>query len=317
VAVYDVYQELNQKLNKSLTNRFPELTFANGIDVPIAFNLAPGAESVSVDEITARGEAGLLGSDSSDIPLVQIAVSKTQAPVVMAVAGYSIGFKSDRAYGFSGKSAMITERSVMAVRRAIDERLNFFIAYGEPSLGIRGFYNNAGVTPIASPFDPNVATYETLVTFFVNLVLSMGLTTFSQSFPTDIIISRRLLIRLANTRSTTQTTMSALEAVQGAIRAIDGYQGVTLRARPESDSAILTQRAVTGVPANRDRIVVYRRDPMVLEAQMESAVAQMMPAKYMYADPKMAMNYPMFACCSAPQIYDPQSVSYVDIVTSV
>ena len=85
MAVYDVYQELNQKLNKSLTNRFPELTFANGIDVPIAFNLAPGAESVSVDEITARGEAGLLGSDSSDIPLVQIAVSKTQAPVVMAV----------------------------------------------------------------------------------------------------------------------------------------------------------------------------------------------------------------------------------------
>jgi hypothetical protein len=311
--VHNIYSELEQRLNKTITQRFPELTFANGVDVPTVPTLAPGAESVSVDEISGYGQAGLLGAESSDIPLVQISVGKGISPVVMAVAGYSVGFKADRAYSFSGKSQLVTDRSVLMVRRAIDERLHYFAAYGDAGLGVRGLYNNAAVAPVASAFDPNTADYAAYLTFFMDLILNMGLTTTNLSIPTDILIPRKMLLRMSKLVKPTGISMGILATIQGDLAAMDGYSNIRIVTRPESESDNITAKAVIGVPANKDRVVVYRKDPMVLERQVENRLAQLMPSKYIFADPKGAINYPMFGCASATQIYETNSISYIDV----
>ena len=314
--VHNVWGELEQRLNKTITQRFPEMTFFNGVDIPTTFDLEPGAQSVSVDVVTGYGTAGLLGQESSDIPLVQVNLTKDQFPVVMAVAGYAMGFKSERSYNFSGKADLITDRSVLLVRRAIDERLNWFAAYGDPAIGARGFYNNAQVTVDNNAFNPNTATYSDWITFVLDQVLGIGTASFGTVVPTDILMSRNAIKRAAMVTDPQNANVSALMAIRDRLAAIDGYQNITIRSRPESDASMLTARAVPGITPTKDRIVVYRKDPMAQSRQMEASLAELMPEKYVFADPKANVIYPMFSCASATAVHELNAMKYVDIVAA-
>lgn len=312
---HNLYGELEQKLGKTITQRFPSLTIANGVDVPTTADLEEGADTVSVDVVTGYGQAGLLGAESSEIPLVQVNVTKDQAPIVMAVAGYAVSFKTERAYSFSGKSAMVTDKSVLFTRRAIDERLNTFGAYGDAGLGVKGLYNFTGVTPTNSTFDPNTATYTQWIDFLMGLVLDAGINTFDTTIPTDILISRRMMKRAAAVTNAQEASKNVLQAIADRLAAMDGYENVKVRSRPESDAATLLARGVRA-DNTRDRVVVYRKDPMSIGRQVESDLAQMMPEKYVFADPKAGMVYPMFSCATATQLYESNSVSYVDVLAA-
>jgi hypothetical protein len=310
-TVHNIYGELEQRLNKTLTQRFPELTFANGVDIPTTTDLEAGADAVSVDVVTGYGQAGLLGAESSDIPLVQVNVGKDLAPVVMAVAGYAVGFKTDRAYSFSGKSAIVTDRSVLMVRRAIDERLHFYAAYGDPGLGTRGLINSANVTPTTPAFNPNTADFATWVSFLMDLILGMGMSTNGLTIPTDVLIPPNMMRRAAGVANA-GGDMNVLSTVRERLDAIDGYQQVAIRSRPEVSSAMLFAKGVRGSDT-LDRIVIYRKDPMAVARQVESTLAQLMPQKYVFADPKASVVYPMFSCATATQIYETNSISYIDV----
>jgi hypothetical protein len=231
----------------------------------------------------------------------------------MAVAGYALGFQAERSYSYSGKSSLITERSVLMVRRAIDERLHYFAAYGEPAVGSTGFYNNAAITPVSSSFNPNTATYSDWISFVLDGVLGIGLGSYNTIIPDEILFSRNMIKRAMAATDTYNANVSAMVAIRDRLNALDGYENVRIRSRPESDSATLEAKGVMASGTNKDRVVVYKKDPMTLARQMESSIAQMMPSKYAFSGGDGRIVYPMFSCASATQIYETNAISYIDV----
>lgn len=318
-SIANVMSELEQRLERTIVQRFRELPYVNGDAIPTELTLEPGATSVSVDAIRGYGTAALLSPQGTDIPLVQIDISKDQAPIVMAVAGYRVSFQTQRAYDFTGKSDMITDKSVMMVRRAIDERLNSFAAYGEPAIGARGLYNPVGVTPVVSAFNPNTADYSAWIAFLMGLVLNVSLGTNDLQIPTDICLSEGIMRAAALVTDPQNADVSVMQAVRSRLDAMgDLYRNIRFRYAPESNSAVLEAKGIMTAGTNRDRIVVYRKDLMCLSRQMESSIAQMFPAEYVQQNgPDLGITYPMFSCASATQLHETNSLQLIDVTKVV
>jgi hypothetical protein len=308
-TVHNVYSELEQRLGETISSTFDELTFRNGLDIPTTFDLEPGANTVSVDIVTGFGQAGLLGREASEIPLVQVNVTKDQNPIVMAVAGYSMTFSSERAYDFSGRSSLISDYSVLMTRRAIDERIHYFAAYGEKNLNCFGFYNNPLVTVVSPVFTPDTATYSDWVTFLMGQIL--GFSVRNKTKPTTIFISRAMMLRAASALNPNNIDVDALTNVKSRLSGMSGFENFKIEDREESDTDMLTLRS--GTAATKDRCVVFKKNPMALARQMEQSIAEMMPEKYIYNDQKGALVYPMFSAASATHVRDTSALSYIDV----
>jgi hypothetical protein len=297
------------------------MTFHNGIDIPTTFDLEPGAQTVSSQMIETSGEATLLGVRSNDIPLVKVKMSKGSASVVMAAAGYSIDFQSERAYNFSGKAGLVNEKHVNKTRRAIDEKLHYFAAYGDQNLGVTGLLNKTGVTATTSTFDVNSASYANAIDFCMALVTDLSLDTrgvFGTSL--TVLCGAKTFHKLARITDPQNADRSVLQAVYSRLQAMGrGYESVRFEPRWELDSAMLenTRFGVMSSGTNRDRWVVYAKSPEVCSRQMEASIAQLFPREYVRTDENGAIVYPMFSVASETQISTLNAIKYIDAPRAV
>ena len=316
---YNVWTELEQVLNRTLENQFPNLTFHNGIDVPTTFDLQPGAQTVSSELISVYGEAALMGVRSNDVPLVKITMSKGSAPVVMAVAGWSLDFQSQRSYNFSGKAGIVSDRSVKTVRRVLDEKLHYYAAYGDLNLGSTGLLNKSGVTTSVSTYNVNstaTTAFSDTLDYLMAMVLDMAYDTrnvFGEGL--TILAPAKAFNKMARITDPQDTSVNVFKAFYDRLRAMGaGYESVQILPRFELDSAMLEQ-ARFGVMAsgtNRDRWVVYAKNPDVCARQMEEGMAQLFPQEFVRPDENGAIVYPMFQVASETQVYTTNAIKYID-----
>lgn len=297
------YYELTQKLQDVVTQRFRDLPFENGTIVPTTTDLDPGVREVAEDVMTGVGEATLLAPGASDIPLVQVNVTEDRYPVVMAVSAYSLEFQEQRSLEYSRKP--VREERLRFARRAIAERINRFAAYGDTAIATRGFLNNANISVDNNSFATN-ATFDVWVAFLMDVILRVGLDSDQVTQTTDVLMSPRMYAAAQKVTATTGGTnveKSALQAVRERLIGNDGVPSVNFWPVPECASARLEKYGVQSAATNRDRIVVYNREPMTCARQIEAAIAQLMPEEYVQTK-GTTRYYPLFSCASATKIRD-------------
>jgi hypothetical protein len=308
VASVQFVEDLRLSLNRVLEVPLEGLPFYDGTDIPVTFDLPPGVQTVSIDFFRAVGEAALIAPGASDIPLVHVAATRDDIPVVAAVSSYETDFFGERANTFAGKETLVQDRRVKAVLRVIAEKIHKFAAVGEPQLGVRGLLNNAQVTLTNSAFNGNTATFNDFVTFFMDIILTPIFSSNRVAMVDSIRISPNLMRKLITSIHPTDANTTALETINKRLAALS--RNVSIIERPECASSYLEANGVQAVGANLDRVLVFYNNEDVLARQMEDAVAQPFPDEYAVVKGTKRF-FPMFAVTSATQIYNLDSLTYI------
>jgi hypothetical protein len=313
----DLWVYLAQKLAIRTQFRFPNLPFENGELVPTIPDLPAGEDEVgNLFTTGAMGEeAILLAPGASDIPLTPFSLGTDKVGVVMAAKGYSITWQQFRRMLRLGLQSTIENQQIDKVRFAIAQKLNRFSALGEPALGHTGLFNNSRVTPVNSSFNPNTATYAQWVSFFVDIVLSSGLSNDGETIlaPTTLLMPQKMLVLAAQALNPINGNVSAIQAAADQLRLQFQREPLEIVATPYASSDILERFRIFPAGTNRDRLVVYTKDESVLSRRIENKVAQLVDERFLPSvTQNMTQVFPFFSCSSATMIHDPTGVRYIN-----
>jgi hypothetical protein len=275
-TIHHIYRGLTQRLPNFIGPIYRDLKFETGEIVPTMADLQPGVEQVLEDVINEMGEALIL-ADTMDIPMVEVGMSTDYYPTFMIAAGYYFTWKSTRALEFAGTFNTIADRKLGRVSRAIAERCHKFSAVGDVRLGQRGFLNSDLVPLRATTFDPTAVgtTADTLRSFLIDAVWFMYTDRAGYTrFPSDMLISPKLYRKAIDLRMP-DSSESVLESVLSAINGGDsgdvtvGYSTLNIKQAPECGSDYLEANGVQPAGTNKDRIVVFSKDPQVVHRNIE------------------------------------------------
>lgn len=313
MGLWDFLKEsLEKRIEEAdLTAEYP---FENGSAIPTTVDLKPGAETVPGGTLKRVGSAILLAKGASDIPLVQVSMTKDSYPVVLAASAFEVEFQEDMAYRAASVETIMHDFKLDTAREAIAERLNRFATYGEPVLGSFGLFNNPNVSVTNSSFNPNTATFQEWVTFLVGQILSAnrvaGQTTTANI--TDVILPDNAMIRAEGLTDPNDSNLSVLTAVEARLSRLNGGSGINFIQSPLGNSAILEANGVMPVGTNKDRIVIYAKRPSVLSRQINVKIAELAPPEYIQLR-GLTRLFPVFSFASATKVHNPRRIRYVDI----
>lgn len=320
-------RDLEQTLLGLLAKRYEKLKFYEmgpaGI-LPILPDLEAGAAEVVRETVNERGTASLLTDTATDIDIVDLGMGENRYRTYAWASSFMVSHMQERALDFSQRRAFVYQRKQAAVMRAIAERVNTFLAYGEAALGQTGFFNNASVTTDDTTFDffGATTTPDQMSEFILDTAGQVSDTSSGTYDAIDVVVSRDIYRKLENTRMTdgSSSVMNHILGAGGTVRRI-------VRAT-EAGSASLTAASL-GV-ANKDRIVFYSKDdvlppdldgamqvgatPELLEVHVEPV--QMMPPAF-WEVKKAAYIVPMFMCTTPLIVNHPDSMFYVDVPKKV
>jgi hypothetical protein len=303
-----LYRALEQKLPKVLGKRYRELKFENGTIVPTTADLEPGAAEIVRETVDEIGDADIVGDGAFDIPVVDVSAAEDRYKIFMIASAFSYTFQQERAY--EKGDAQINDRKMQLARRSIAERHNRIGAYGDNRLNVPGFLNNPSVILDNNAFDPyNVnTTPEQIAAFFIDTIKALHAASNNVEMPSDCLISVPLYFLLIKLRMS-NSSMTLMEYIEKALS--DNEITFDLLKCEECNSAALEARGVQAAGTNKDRIVLYPKDPEVVERHIE--LPKLMPQEWVTIKEGRRV-YPMFSCTTQTVINYPGAIRYIDII---
>jgi len=320
MPVSALWQYISEGLEIRNNYRFPQYPFENGTLIPTTGDLPPGKDEVGALFMGGNlgEEAILLAPGAADIPLTPVRLTTDNYPVVMAAKGYAIQWQEARTQEALKIRQLVETRKIDIVRSEIAKRLNRFGAIGEPVLGYTGLYNNPNVSVTVSSFNPNTATYSQWVEFLIDTILSAGLSADGETVlePDTILLSQRMRVLASRIMNPQNGDVSALDAAIEQLGASAAGNAASFIRSPFSSSDILERYRVFTPGTNRDRIVIYTKDPAVVSRRIESKVAQLVDEEFL-APTGLTRIFPFFSCSSGTMIHDAAGIKYIDVVKAV
>lgn len=321
MPVSALWQYIAEGLEIRNNYRFPQFPFENGTLIPTTGDLPPGKDQVGALFMGGNlgEEAILLAPGAADIPLTPVTLTTDNYPVVMAAKGYAVMWQEARTQDSLKIRQLVENRKIDIVRSEIAKRLNRFAAIGEPVLGYTGLYNNPNVSVTVSSFNPNTATYSQWVEFLIDTILSAGLSADGETVlePDTILLSQRMRVLASRIMNPQNGDVSALDAAIEQLGTSAAGNAASFIRSPFSSSDILEKYRVFTPGTNRDRIVIYTKDPAVVSRRIESTVAQLVDEQFLAPTQGLTRIFPFFSCSSGTMIHDAAGIKYIDVVKAV
>jgi hypothetical protein len=197
---------------------------------------------------------------------------------------------------------------MQACIRAIQEKRDRIAAYGDSTLAIRGLLNNSNISVDNNSFNPYTATAAQLADFLIALVRTFDSNSATVFRPNVALISTNLFYRtIALTMPNGDKTVK--DFVEGAL-STEGIK-FEFRRRRQCDGPYLEANGVQAGGTNRDRIVLYKLDPEVIERHVE--MIQLAPMTYIQTK-GLERLYPMFGCVTPTMVNYTTAIQYTDVV---
>ena len=133
---------------------YAELKLLNGGLLPINTSIPEGAEEDTYDVLDSSGEADIVGDFSDDIKTVEVFGNEYTNKIKSIADAYIYSvqdMRKDRMLGNVGRS-VITSKA-LAARKAVDQKVEKMLGFGDSRFGITGMFNNSNV-----PIDAVAAT---------------------------------------------------------------------------------------------------------------------------------------------------------------
>lgn len=232
--------------------------------LPMATDVNPGAEAIAYHQYDQYGAAKIIAPNAKDIPRVDVSKAEFTSPVKTIAAAYGVEWHTLKRNAMAG-GVSILEKRASAARRAIEQGIDDVMATGNADAGLEGMINHSAVTVVS-------ATYGAMSGNNAEdnyKELSEAITTIESDTKgihqaTQIILPISQYQKIATQPwSTTASELTVLEFFKR------NHPNVSV-----DHWYKLTDAAANGTD---DRMVVYAKDPEVVEGQLPLDFEQLPP----------------------------------------
>lgn len=266
--------------------------------IPVDTSAHPFAQTVTYYSSDKFGRAEWINGNADDIPLAGTERAEHKTSVYMAAIGYGWGYEEINHAMMLGIN--LTADDAAAARRAYEEMVDRVMLRGDTTKKFFGLLDYPGVVAASAVTgDWDNATEDEILADINSGILGIASDTLYTSIADTILLPPAKLNKLA-TRRLGDTTMTILEFLR---------QNNTYTAMTRQPLDIRAMRGLeTAGTGGTQRMISYRRDPMVLKAHIP------MPHRFLpvYQDGPLRWIVPGVFRIGGLDIRRPLEVRYID-----
>jgi hypothetical protein len=264
--------------------------------LPVTSEAGPGAQTFTYRIMDSTGEFKLLADAADDLPRADI--SQIEKSINIRSFGGSFGYTVQELRAAQMANLALEQRRASAVRRAYEEKVEDVAMFGESSVGLAGFFNNATVDVVSANkwFTGTTATGTTsqdmldLLNYGVSAIISASQ---MKEQPDTILMAYEDYNKVSTTRNSDSSDVTVLEYF---LRTNPYIRNVEPINQLDSSNG--------GVSTNR--MVVYKRDPEKVQLHIPQPLELFPPQQR-----GLEFIVPAHARVGGVALYYPKSVIYV------
>ena len=261
--------------------------------LPVTAEAGPGAQTFTYRIMDATGDFKLISDAADDLPRAD--VSQTEKSINIRSFGGSFGYTVQELRAAQMANLSLEQRRASAVRRAYEEKVESVAMFGEGSVSLAGFFNNATVDVISANkwFSTASVTAQEMLEILNQGVSAIISGSKMKEQPDTILISYEDYNIISTTRNSDSSDVTVLEYF--------------LRTNPFiRDVEPINQLAAANSSLAKNRMVVYKRDPQKVQLHIPQPLELFPPQQR-----GLEFIVPAHARVGGVALYYPKSVKYV------
>ena len=261
--------------------------------LPVTAEAGPGSQQFTYRIMDATGDFKLISDAADDLPRAD--VSQTEKSINIRSFGGSFGYTVQELRAAQMANVALEQRRAAAVRRAYEEKVESVAMFGEGSVSLAGFFNNATVDVISANkwFSTSSVTAQEMLEI-LNQGVSAIISGSNMKEQLDTIL---MPYEDYNTVSTTRNSDSSDVTV------LEYF----LRTNPYIRNVEpINQLAAANSSLAKNRLVVYKRDPQKVQLHIPQPLELFPPQQR-----GLEFIVPAHARVGGVALYYPKSVKYV------
>lgn len=263
--------------------------------LPVTSEAGQGAQTFTYRIMDSTGEFKLIADAADDLPRADI--SQVEKSINIRSFGGSFGYTVQELRAAQMANISLEQRRASAVRRAYEEKVEAVAMFGESSVNLAGFFNNATVDIIAADrwFTGSTASGTAqdmleLLNYGVSAIINASN---MKEQPDTILLAYEDYNKVSTTRNSDSSDVTVLEYF---LRTNPYIRNVEPINQLDKDNSVL----------NTNRMVVYKRDPEKVQLHIPQPLELFPPQQR-----GLEFIVPAHARVGGVAIYYPKSVIYV------
>ena len=263
--------------------------------LPVTSEAGPGAQTFTYRIMDSTGEFKLIADAADDLPRADI--SQVEKSINIRSFGGSFGYTVQELRAAQMANIALEQRRASAVRRAYEEKVEAVAMFGESSVNLAGFFNNATVDVIATDrwFTGSTASGTAqdmleLLNYGVSAIINASN---MKEQPDTILLAYEDYNKISTTRNSDSSDVTVLEYF---LRTNPYIRNVEPVNQLDADNSVL----------NTNRMVVYKRDPEKVQLHIPQPLELFPPQQR-----GLEFIVPAHARVGGVALYYPKSVIYV------
>jgi hypothetical protein len=239
----------------------------------------------------STGEFKLIADAADDLPRADI--SQVEKSINIRSFGGSFGYTVQELRAAQMANIALEQRRASAVRRAYEEKVEAVAMFGESTVGLAGFFNNATVDVIAADKWFDTATAQEMLELLNYGVSAIINASNMKEQPDTILLAYEDYNKISTTRNSDSSDVTVLEYF---LRTNPYIRNVEPINQLDAGNSVL----------NTNRMVVYKRDPEKVQLHIPQPLELFPPQQR-----GLEFIVPAHARVGGVALYYPKSVIYV------
>ena len=261
--------------------------------LPVTAEAGPGSQQFTYRIMDATGDFKLISDAADDLPRAD--VSQTEKSINIRSFGGSFGYTVQELRAAQMANVALDQRRAAAVRRAYEEKVESVAMFGEGSVNLAGFFNNATVDVISANkwFSTSAVTAQEMLEILNQGVSAIISGSNMKEQPDTILMPYEDYNTVSTTRNSDSSDVTVLEYF--------------LRTNPYIRNVEpINQLAAANSSLAKNRLVVYKRDPQKVQLHIPQPLELFPPQQR-----GLEFIVPAHARVGGVALYYPKSVKYV------
>jgi hypothetical protein len=256
--------------------------------LPVTAEAGPGSQQFTYRIMDATGDFKLISDAADDLPRAD--VSQTEKSINIRSFGGSFGYTVQELRAAQMANVALEQRRAAAVRRAYEEKVESVAMFGEGSVNLAGFFNNATVDVISANkwFSTSAVTAQEMLEILNQGVSAIISGSNMKEQPDTILMPYEDYNTVSTTRNSDSSDVTVLEYF--------------LRTNPY----IRNVEPINQLAAANSSLVVYKRDPQKVQLHIPQPLELFPPQQR-----GLEFIVPAHARVGGVALYYPKSVKYV------
>jgi len=261
--------------------------------LPVTSEAGPGAQTFTYRIMDSTGEFKLIADAADDLPRADI--SQTEKSINIRSFGGSFGYTVQELRAAQMANIALEQRRAAAVRRAYEEKVEEVALFGESSVGLSGFFNNATVDVVTADkwFTDSGTTAQEMLELLNYGVSAIINASKMKEQPDTILMPYEDYNKVSTTRNSDSSDVTVLEYF---LRTNPYIRNVEPINQLDAGNSSLTT----------NRMVVYKRDPEKVQLHIPQPLELFPPQQR-----GLEFIVPAHARVGGVALYYPKSTIYV------